>query len=122
MNEIAREGRIKYHPLCAKIGLTHLSFVDDLMIFFEATLSFLQGIKNVAKEFYSKLGLKVSYSKRELFCCSVSNENQHVLDDLLGLRRGRLPIRYLRVPLISGKMKEVDYRPLIDRITSSTKS
>lgn len=41
---------------------------------------------------------------------------------LLGTRLGTLLVRYLGVPLILGKLKEADYKPLIDKITEKIKS
>lgn len=33
LDRAAQEGRIGYHPRCKKLSLTHLCFVDDLLIF-----------------------------------------------------------------------------------------
>lgn len=51
LNKAAATGRIKYHPLCVKIALTHLCFVGDLIVFSEASTSSLQGFKEVMEEF-----------------------------------------------------------------------
>lgn len=122
LNKAVRSGNVKYHPLCSKVGSTHLSFADDLTIFSEATKSSLHGIRDIISNFQDMSGLKVGDNKSELFCCSVNDDNQQVLADLLRLKRGRLPVQYLGVPLILGKLKDSDCNPLINKITSNIRS
>lgn len=47
---------------------------------------------------------------------------QQYLASLLGMKLGKLPMRYLGVPLISRKLKEPDCQPLVDKITSRIRS
>lgn len=63
-------------------------------------------------------GLKVSFPKSVIFCCVVSNEDQSFLAKLLGVRTGTLPVKYLEVPLVSGKLKDADCKPFVDKITA----
>lgn len=44
------------HIILYVLQLTHLSFVDDLMIFTAAQEQSLQGIKEVLQDFYSMSG------------------------------------------------------------------
>lgn len=53
-----------------------------------------------------------------MFCCNVSPSDQASLASLLGMRLGKLLVRYLGVPLISGKHKDSDCQPLIAKITA----
>lgn len=73
-------------------------------------------------DFYILSGHQVSYDKCEIFCCTVSHEEQASLAGLLGMKLGKLPIRYLGVPLVSGKLKESDCKALINKITEMVKS
>lgn len=59
LTKAIREQKLNYHPKCAKIKLSHLCFVDDLMIFFEVYASPLQGIKMILDTFkcISSLGV-----------------------------------------------------------------
>lgn len=112
------EGKIKYHPACDKIGLTHLCFIDDLIIFSDALPYSLQGISQVLHDFYVLFGLQVSYLKCELFCCNAPDEEQIALVSLLGMKLGKLPVRHLGVPLISEKLKDTDSQPLTSKFIS----
>lgn len=97
------ERKISYHPLCNKIGLTHLYVANDRIIFSEAIALSSIGFNAVLSEFYLLSGLQVNFHKSEIFFCNVSPENQTALADLLGLKLCHLPVGYLGVPLISGK-------------------
>lgn len=66
--------------------------------------------------------LQVNYHKSEIFFCNVSPADQDALTSMLGMKKGQFPVRYLGVPLISGKLKGGDCQALIDKITSRIKS
>lgn len=97
--------------------MSHLCFADDLLIFFDASSQSLQGIIEVMEEFYVFSGLKVSFGKSEIFYGGILEANQHQLAALLGLKVGKLPVRYSGVPLITGKLKFDDCLPLINKMT-----
>lgn len=68
----------------------------------------------------SRLG--VSYSKSDIFCSGISKELQLQLSSAMELRLGILPVCYLGVPLVSGKISHIDCIPLIDKITARISS
>ena len=57
-----------YHHRCSKIGLTHLCFTDDLLIFLEDSVHFVSAIQKVLSEFESLSGLKENLDKKTCFC------------------------------------------------------
>ncbi|XP_039033897.1 uncharacterized protein LOC120169900 [Hibiscus syriacus] len=57
----------QYHPKCKRIGLTHLSFADDLLIFWKGTVNSVVGIHCVLQEFYKYSGLVLNSLKTEVF-------------------------------------------------------
>lgn len=73
-------------------------------------------------DFYFLPGLKVSYSKSEIYFSGVSPSLQQQLAELLGLRIGKLHVRYLGVSLITGKLKSAHCQALIEKITSRISS
>lgn len=66
LNNAARNGKIAYQPKCARVGLMHLFFVDDLLLFLEAIINYRQGIQEMLQEFYYRLRLKVNFSKSDV--------------------------------------------------------
>ncbi|KAG7581859.1 Reverse transcriptase zinc-binding domain [Arabidopsis suecica] len=106
------------HPLCLVPLITHLSFADDVLIFFDGKEDSLQGVMDILEEFKAESGLGVNKDKTALFLDGGCIQENSEMANRLGLLQGSLPVRYLGVPLTSKKMKEQDYQPLIDRILS----
>lgn len=67
-------------------------------------------------------GLGISYNKSHLFCSGVSTGIQNTLVGLSGLKSRKLPVRYLGVPLISGRLIMAVCRPIVGKITSRIRS
>jgi hypothetical protein len=63
---------IPYHPKYSKIKLTHLCFVDDLMIFTKRDVASLKAITTILQLFFQLSGLQCNSSKSELFCYNIS--------------------------------------------------
>lgn len=118
LNRAVQDGKVAYHTRCSRLQLTHLCFADDLMIFSEAKISSLQGILEVLNKFHIISGLQVSCGKSEIFCGGVDEATKISLASSINLKLGSLPIRYLGVHLISGKLSARDCLPLIEKMTS----
>lgn len=88
--------------------LTHLCFVDDLLIFSEASLNSVYVIKQAMQDFKDIFGLKVNPLKSFIFCA-----RKLQLLDTLHMQEGHLPIRYLGVPLISSTLSSTDCQVLL---------
>ncbi|GLT50497.1 hypothetical protein SLA2020_239800 [Shorea laevis] len=122
LDKAAAEGRISYHPKCEKVLLTHLCFADDLVIFTDGSSSSIEAIDNVLELFYKISGLRVNYKKSELFCCGLPAADVQQLVNRFGFKLGVLPVRYLGVLLITGKLTYKDLQPLIAKITDRMSS
>ncbi|GKV37600.1 hypothetical protein SLEP1_g45612 [Rubroshorea leprosula] len=117
LNKVAEEGKFAYHPKCKNVQLTHLCFADDLMIFTDGSLASLNAIDAILMHFYKVSSLRVNYVKSELFCCGLSTSHTQLLAEKFGFKISTLPVRYLGVPLITGKLAKKDLRPLVSKIT-----
>lgn len=71
LDQVAALGLMDNHPKCKKLGLTHLVFADDLVIFTAANIHSLTGLKIVLDHFHLCSGLKVSFDKSEIFITGV---------------------------------------------------
>lgn len=67
LDEAASRNLIGFHPKCKNIGITHLCFADDLMVFIEGTRRSVEGILKVFEEFNRMSCLKISLEKSTLF-------------------------------------------------------
>uniref|UniRef100_A0A2N9FNM3 Reverse transcriptase domain-containing protein n=1 Tax=Fagus sylvatica TaxID=28930 RepID=A0A2N9FNM3_FAGSY len=106
----------KFHPQCKQLQITHLSFADDLLLFSSADLPSIRLIKSVLEEFKDISGLALNPNKSEVFFAAVPGEIKEQILSCLQFKEGNLPVRYLGMPLISGKLTYKDCQPLIDKI------
>lgn len=115
MKKLAVENRMKWHPKCEALQLSHLAFTDDLFIFSKADRSSVMGIKEGLCQFQRLSGLTVSERKSNIFFGGCSNHFKNTIKGTLGFQEGVLPVRYLGLPLVSNMLKVRDCRPLIEK-------
>ncbi|XP_039072037.1 uncharacterized protein LOC120219279 [Hibiscus syriacus] len=113
LNLAASKGLSGYHPKCKKIGLTHLSFADDLLIFCKGNSDSVAGVLSVLDHFKDSSGLKINSSKCEIFHAGISSLSIDDIKQITSFKIGRLPIRYLGIPLVTRKLNEKDYKKLL---------
>ncbi|KAE8665579.1 hypothetical protein F3Y22_tig00112540pilonHSYRG00052 [Hibiscus syriacus] len=116
LNIAAKNGVFSYHPKCKKVGLTHMCFADDLLIFCKGSLDSVIGVQTILDSFYSMSGLKLNASKCEIFYAGISAEQCAAIKELTGFKLGNLPFHYLGVPLVTRKLTIKDCQSLIDKI------
>ncbi|CAA7034519.1 unnamed protein product [Microthlaspi erraticum] len=106
------------HPLCLDPLITHLSFTDDVLVFFDGSEGSLNVILEVLKEFERVLGLALSLRKCCLFLDGNNVYATREMASKFGLIHGSLPVRYLGLPLMPHKLRQQDYQPLVDNVRS----
>ncbi|TYK18951.1 uncharacterized protein E5676_scaffold418G00380 [Cucumis melo var. makuwa] len=112
----------QFHHRCEKVKLTHLTFADDLMIFCAADELSIRFIRDCLQKFGELSGLFANPRKSSIFVAGVNNENASHLAACMGFVRGNLSVRYLGLPLLTGRLCSNDCAPLIQRITSQIRS
>jgi hypothetical protein len=111
-----------HHHRCSKVGLTHPCFADDLLIFSEASVCSVSAIQKVLSEFESLSGLQANPDKSTCFCAGVSPFVYSQILSMLKMGEGKLPVRYLGVPLISSQLCAADCDALLEKITARINS
>ncbi|CAL1403188.1 unnamed protein product [Linum trigynum] len=122
MNEAVKKNEMPFHPMCKRLGLTHLMFADDLLLFSDGSNYGIQCIKKVLAEFRIISGLKSNPAKCELYCGGISVDWQEAMENNSGYKLGVLPVRYFGLPLLPGKLTIKACTPLIDRVTGRISS
>ncbi|XP_031392075.1 uncharacterized protein LOC116204137 [Punica granatum] len=122
MDLAAAEGKVGYHPRCKSLRLTHLCFADDLLLFTNASKDSLVAILDVLNAFYHWSGLMLNSEKSEIFTGGISEDFVSDLVTCSGFKRGLLPVRYLGLPLVSGKLSSKNCEALTERIVERIKS
>ncbi|XP_010474252.1 PREDICTED: uncharacterized protein LOC104753747 [Camelina sativa] len=108
--------QIGYHPRCKNIGLTHLSFADDLLIFSDGKVRSIDGIVQVFDEFAKWSGLRISMEKTTIYLAELTDAVHQVIAARFSLAVGSLPVRYLELPLVTKRLSSADYLPLIEHV------
>ena len=103
----------KYQHGCRKLKITHLGFADDLIVFSHGDCDSVKVIKETLDEFSRFFGLKVNMQKSTIFFVGLSMPEQDNIVQILPFTIGRLPVRYLGVPLVTKKLSASDCKPLI---------
>ncbi|GJS99508.1 RNA-directed DNA polymerase, eukaryota, reverse transcriptase zinc-binding domain protein [Tanacetum coccineum] len=106
----------KYHFGCKKLKITHLCFADDLLIFCHGDLESVKIMKKSLDEFSGVSGLLPNMHKSTIFFGGLSSAEQHSIINIIPFSVGKLPIRYLGVPLLTKKLSISDCKPLISKV------
>ena len=122
LDQAALSNQFTLHPRCTRPLITHLSFADDMLVFFDGSESSLAAILATLTDFHHISGLGLSLSKSCLFVDGGNMVFAHSLAARFGLTQGSLPVRYLGLPLLPHKLRTGDYQPLLDKFRARINS
>lgn len=117
LNSLKMSKEFKFHPRCAKLGVTHLCFADDLR---RGDLPSITALNQCFNTFSRASGLQSNIGKSSIYFGGVT---QGVKDNILkemGFVLSELPFKYLGIPLSTKKLSLLQWQPLIDKITTWT--
>ncbi|KAH0768980.1 hypothetical protein KY290_012961 [Solanum tuberosum] len=122
LNELQGDKGFKFHPRCAKLIITHLSFADDLIMFSRGDMKSVAALQECFMQFSNASGLKANLGKS---CAYFRGMQAQVKEDILhhlGYSSGKLPFKYLGVPLSTKKLLVMEWQSLIEKIISRISS
>ncbi|GKC12144.1 polypyrimidine tract-binding protein homolog 2 isoform X1 [Tanacetum coccineum] len=105
-----------YHMYCFKLELINLCFADDLFLFAYGDVHSASIIKETLDEFKGASGLTPSLPKSTAYFCNVLNHVKVSILQILPFEEGKLPVKYLGVPLVSSRLLIRDCVELLDRV------
>ncbi|CAL1401922.1 unnamed protein product [Linum trigynum] len=108
--------------MCKGIKLTHLCFADDLLVFSDRSNYGIKELQRVLDQFKLVSGLKSNPSKCEVFFGGIERAERQLRAARFGYKLGEFPVRYLGVPLISGKLSMSSCQSLIDKMVKRIRS
>ncbi|GAA0163849.1 hypothetical protein LIER_19621 [Lithospermum erythrorhizon] len=95
-----------FHPKCRQLGITHLSFADDMVLLASADMSSFRVIKETLVLFGDLTSLKLNCSKSRIFFGNTPRAVRDALCGYMEMSEGVLPVKYLGVPLSSTSGKD----------------
>ncbi|GKC61007.1 RNA-directed DNA polymerase, eukaryota, reverse transcriptase zinc-binding domain protein, partial [Tanacetum coccineum] len=113
---VRQNPKFKYHKGCKDIQLTNLCFADDLLVVCHGDDDSVRIVKETMMEFSEILRLVPNIDKSTVFFGSVKEEDKRKILDILPFAVGKLPMKYLGVPLITKKLGYTDCKQLIDKV------
>jgi len=111
-----------HHWRCKENAIIHLSFVDDLMMFYHADQNSVWILKHWLEKFVMLSGLSINHTKSSLYLSKVDGQLQESIQQQLGFQQKALPVKYLGVPFITTLLTHRNCLSLMERITSRIKS
>ncbi|XP_020263459.1 uncharacterized protein LOC109839447 [Asparagus officinalis] len=117
LNALRNDNLFKYHPKCQSLGITHLIFADDLLLFAKADGYSIMKLFYCLKEFSRVSGLEANPAKCSIYFSGVDDGLKNQVCSLLNFPEGMLPIHYLGLPLISKRLSYLDCSPLLSKIS-----
>lgn len=114
--KIAKVDHFSFHWKCAKTKTTHLAFADDLLLFCKGDKPSIDTIAGSLNVFYNLTGLSPNKCKSEFYGGGLSNSMKNYIITVFGFNFGVLPVKYLGVPLVTGKLKKEEWLPLLEKM------
>ncbi|XP_063949988.1 uncharacterized protein LOC135152808 [Daucus carota subsp. sativus] len=116
LNLKIEEGPFKFHSKTKDAGISHLIFADDVMLFCHGDADSVKSMMDGVNLFSSISGLCLNPAKCVVFFGNVPSAVQDFTIATSRFNRGALPVNYLGLPLISGKLFLRECLPLISKI------
>ncbi|GJV65741.1 RNA-directed DNA polymerase, eukaryota, reverse transcriptase zinc-binding domain protein [Tanacetum coccineum] len=105
-----------HEKMVQKIEITHLCFADDLLVFCHEDCESVRIIKKSLDEFSGFSGLLPNMQKSTLLFGGLSSAEQQNILNIISFSVGKLPVRYLGVPLITKQISINDFNPLVNKV------
>lgn len=67
LNELKHIKDFKYHPQCAKLGITHLCFAEDLLLFSKGDVNSIKARQQCFQHFSNASGLQANLGKSSIY-------------------------------------------------------
>ncbi|GKF65606.1 putative reverse transcriptase domain, reverse transcriptase zinc-binding domain protein [Tanacetum coccineum] len=112
---VRKSKEFRYHKHCKDLNLINVCFADDLFIFARGEVDSARVIMDSLEEFKRVSGLVPSIPKSMSFFCNVLNHVKLKILNIMPFLEGKLPVKYLGVPLISSRLLNRDCKILVKK-------
>ncbi|GJX38132.1 RNA-directed DNA polymerase, eukaryota, reverse transcriptase zinc-binding domain protein [Tanacetum coccineum] len=105
-----------FHAGCKELKLTHLCFADDLLMVCNGDMDSVKIVKQSIMEFSEISCLIPNMDKSTIFFGNIKECVKERILETLPFVVGKLPVKYLGVPLITKRLTSKDCKKLIDKV------
>ncbi|GJU62515.1 hypothetical protein Tco_1244350 [Tanacetum coccineum] len=105
----------RYHHHCKELRIINVCFADDRFIFVRGEVESAKVIMDSLEEFKQISGLVSSLLKSTTYFYNVRNHVKHGILNIMPVSEGKLPVKYLGVPIISSRLLNKDCKILIGK-------
>ncbi|XP_074278502.1 uncharacterized protein LOC141602090 [Silene latifolia] len=109
----------KFHLMCSQLKLSHLMFVDDLLLFCKGDVNSIMILLRSFATFSCASGLQMNSTKPNAYFNGVHSWVKHDILQVSGFKEGHLPFTYLGIPITCGRMKKTDCNILVENETET---
>ncbi|XP_019239458.1 PREDICTED: uncharacterized protein LOC109219451 [Nicotiana attenuata] len=95
--QMMKRNDFKFHPRCKKLGVVHVCFADDLLMFCKADIQSVRLLKQTFQKFSKASGLQANAEKSAVYIAGVSNWHREEILQELGFPEGCLNVMNLLV-------------------------
>lgn len=113
---IEDDGGFEFHVICHKQKIINICFADDLIMFARRNSKSAGILMDALNEFKDVSGLSPSLPNSMDFFCNISHLVKNEILSKMPFEEGKLPIKYVGVPLISLRLIHRDFKVLIERV------
>lgn len=123
LSRALEKGLIKGASVGTKqLGISHLQFADDTIIFCEGELEEVMNIKRVLRCFEVLSGLRINYHKTVVCGVGIQEEQTKVFAEALNCLSKKLPFNFLGLPLGANPRRRSTWSPVVDKIQKKLSS
>ncbi|XP_058783276.1 uncharacterized protein LOC131657949 [Vicia villosa] len=116
LGTLKQNDEFKFHPRCAKLGITNICFADDLLLFASGDVKSIRHMMDKFHQFSEATGLRANPTKCKIYFGGLNDQRQQECANTTSFGIGKLPFRYLGVPLSTKKLTINQCQPIIDRM------
>lgn len=102
--------------------LANLQYADDTLCIGKPTVANLWTLKGLLRGFEMVLGLKVNFYKSCLMGVNVTSDFMEMACQLLNCSEGRLPFKYLGLPVGANPSSVVTWDPVLEQLSKKLNS
>ncbi|XP_019163505.1 PREDICTED: uncharacterized protein LOC109159849 [Ipomoea nil] len=105
------------HTSRGGIGISHLFFADDLMLFGESSDRQARTILNCLERFSKASGLKVNLAKSQIFCSPNTTAGvKNIIENRLGIPITENLGSYLGIPILQRRVSKDSFTSVVDKM------